>query len=124
MPAHLASASSLLLFNSTQNPYKKYSALDTMVGAAEEAQEDEDEGPTHAAPKSVMTGETYEGMAYQAQFNLACRRMPSERPFLTCIHIAPEMEAQLISKETVAHMVACLGLAAGRQQLRRWTLLT
>jgi len=39
-------------------------------------------------------------------------------------HIAPKMEAQLISKETVAHMVACLGLAAGRQQLRRWTLLT
>ena len=82
VPAHLASASSLLLFNSTQNPYKKYSALDTMVGAAEEAQEDEDEGPTHAAPKSVMTGETYEGMgssdiSYQpgkaplAQFNLA-----------------------------------------------------
>ena len=82
VPAHLASASSLLLFNSTQNPYKKYSALDTMVGDAAKEEVKEDEGPSAAAPTSVQTGEAYEGVgssdiSYQpgkaplAQFNLA-----------------------------------------------------
>eukprot|EP01043_Picozoa_sp_COSAG02_P072273 COSAG02_NODE_13551_length_1379_cov_29188.867969_2_plen_197_part_00 len=82
VPAHLASASSLLLFNSTQNPYRKYSALDTMVGVAAKEEEKEDEGPSAAAPKSVATGEAYEGVgssdiSYQpgkaplAKFNLA-----------------------------------------------------
>ena len=82
VPAHLVSASSLLLFNSTQNPYKKYSALDTMQGDAGKEEEKEDEGPSADAPKSVVTGEAYEGLgssdiSYQpgkaplAQFNLA-----------------------------------------------------
>lgn len=82
VPAHLASASSLLLFNSTQNPYRKYSALDTMAGVAAQEEVKEDEGPSAAAPKSVATGEAYEGVgssdiSYQpgkaplAKFNLA-----------------------------------------------------
>lgn len=83
MPESLASVSSLLLFNSTQNPYKKYSTLDTLVGTAGEPEpEVQEEDKPGGAPTSVAERFGYEGLgksdiSYQpgaaplTQFNLA-----------------------------------------------------
>ena len=83
LPANLASVSSLLLFNTSQNPYKKYTCLDTLIGADDAPEpEPQETGLPKGAPKSVATASGYEGLgksdiSYQPgatalpQFNLA-----------------------------------------------------
>eukprot|EP01052_Picozoa_sp_SAG31_P012629 SAG31_NODE_743_length_12418_cov_3.780908_5_plen_393_part_00 len=60
IPARVNSVGSILLFNSTINPYKSYAAIDNLDVAPELREEERDELPT--APKSVATAESYEGM--------------------------------------------------------------
>ena len=61
IPRHIASVSSLLLFNTSENPYKKYVLLDPLSGATtkiRQVEEQKDDLP--AAPDSILKGEMLE----------------------------------------------------------------
>lgn len=59
LPKHLPSVSSLLLFNTTENPYKKYVVLDPLSGAKTKTRDNiiEDESGLSEAPYSILQGE-------------------------------------------------------------------
>lgn len=58
LPRHLPSVSTLLLFNTSENPYKKYVVLDPLSGAKVKTRDNlvEEEGPAEA-PVTITQGE-------------------------------------------------------------------
>jgi len=56
LPENLPSVSSLLLFNTDENPYKVYHTLDNLLGTDREAREEEEKG-IFDAPKTIAEGE-------------------------------------------------------------------
>ena len=70
LPKNLQSVSSLLLFNTTENPYKKYVMLDPLAGAVTKTRaniEEEDES-IGEAPVSIMQGEELDRLMAQNYF--------------------------------------------------------
>lgn len=64
LPKNLHSISSLLLFNTTENPYKKYVMLDPLSGAVTKTRSNiEEEQSIGAAPISITQGEEIDRMA-------------------------------------------------------------
>ena len=59
LPRHLPSVSSLLLFNTTENPYKKYVVLDPLEGAKTKTRDKigEEENKLSEAPVTITKGE-------------------------------------------------------------------
>ena len=57
LPRHLPSVSSLLLFNTAENPYKKYVLLDPLEGAKTKTREVIQEEKISDAPLSITQGE-------------------------------------------------------------------
>ena len=59
LPRHLPSVSSLLLFNTAENPYKKYVVLDPLEGAKTKTRDKigEDENKLSEAPVTITKGE-------------------------------------------------------------------
>ena len=60
LPNNLKSVSSVLLFNSTVNPYKVYSKLDNLLGVDVEVREEEEDARKRklgAAPKTLVDGD-------------------------------------------------------------------
>ena len=59
LPKHLPSVSSLLLFNTSENPYKKYVLLDPLSGAMTKTRDNiiEEENQLTEAPFSIVQGE-------------------------------------------------------------------
>lgn len=70
LPRNLQSVSSLLLFNTTENPYKKYVMLDPLAGAVTKTRSniEEDEEDIGAAPISITQGEALDRMTAQNYF--------------------------------------------------------
>lgn len=70
LPKNLHSVSSLLLFNTTENPYKKYVMLDPLAGAVTKtrANIEEDEEDIGAAPISITQGEALDRLTAQNYF--------------------------------------------------------
>ena len=61
LPRHIESVSSLLLFNTAENPYKKYVILDPLSGAQTKTREAVDqENQLPDAPESILKGEMLE----------------------------------------------------------------
>ena len=61
VPRHIESVSSLLLFNTSENPYKKYVILDPLSGAQTKTREAVDqENQLPDAPESILKGEMLE----------------------------------------------------------------
>lgn len=61
LPRHIESVSSLLLFNTSENPYKKYVILDPLSGAQTKTREAVDqENQLPDAPESILKGEMLE----------------------------------------------------------------
>ena len=64
LPKNLHSVSSLLLFNSTENPYKKYVMLDPLAGAVTKTRSNiEEEENMAEAPLSITRGEEMDRLA-------------------------------------------------------------
>ncbi len=63
LPKHLPSVSSLLLFNTAENPYKKYVLLDPLSGATTKTRDTiiEDDSELAEAPYSITQGEELGG---------------------------------------------------------------
>eukprot|EP00297_Palpitomonas_bilix_P012895 CAMPEP_0113870996 /NCGR_PEP_ID=MMETSP0780_2-20120614/2393_1 /TAXON_ID=652834 /ORGANISM="Palpitomonas bilix" /LENGTH=304 /DNA_ID=CAMNT_0000856329 /DNA_START=50 /DNA_END=961 /DNA_ORIENTATION=- /assembly_acc=CAM_ASM_000599 len=57
LPENIGSVSDLLLFNSAENPYKKYISIDNLAGVDARAKEEEAEKGLAAAPLSVLEGD-------------------------------------------------------------------
>lgn len=55
-PSHVPSVANVLLFNSTENPYREYNTMDNLVGTVRAAEEEEEEGKLAAAPTSLVDG--------------------------------------------------------------------
>ena len=70
LPNNLQSVSSLLLFNTTENPYKKYVMLDPLAGAVTKTRSniEEDEEDIGAAPISITQGEEMDRVTAQNYF--------------------------------------------------------
>jgi len=70
LPKNLTSVSSLLLFNTTENPYKKYVMLDPLAGAVTKTRSniEEEEEDIGAAPISITQGEALDRMTAQNYF--------------------------------------------------------
>eukprot|EP00056_Hartaetosiga_gracilis_P020910 m.21864 g.21864 ORF g.21864 m.21864 type:complete len:501 (-) comp8770_c0_seq1:4294-5796(-) len=65
LPKHLSSVSSLLLFNTDENPYKKYVTIDPLQGAVTHIRKyvtEEEMNKLAAAPETILQGEMYEGV--------------------------------------------------------------
>ncbi|EGD73002.1 hypothetical protein PTSG_04711 [Salpingoeca rosetta] len=63
LPKNLTSVSSLLLFNTTENPYKKYVTVDPLHGAVTKTRADvEQQKLLAAAPETLLKGERYEAI--------------------------------------------------------------
>ena len=62
LPKNLPSISSLLLFNTTENPYKKYVLLDPLEGAKTKTRDNiiEEENQLSEAPATILRGEELE----------------------------------------------------------------
>lgn len=62
LPKNLPSVSSLLLFNTTENPYKKYIVRDSLEGAKTKTRANiaEEEEKLHEAPETITHGEQME----------------------------------------------------------------
>ena len=62
LPKNLPSVSSLLLFNTTENPYKKYVLRDPLEGAKTKTRDTvvEEESKLHEAPETIIHGEQLE----------------------------------------------------------------
>eukprot|EP00048_Salpingoeca_helianthica_P023862 m.27787 g.27787 ORF g.27787 m.27787 type:complete len:487 (-) comp9040_c0_seq1:105-1565(-) len=70
LPKQLPSVSSLLLFNTNDNPYKKYVTADPLLGAVARTRDavEEEQKKLAAAPQSILAGENYqhyEGEAFR-----------------------------------------------------------
>lgn len=70
LPKNLHSVSSLLLFNTTENPYKKYVMLDPLAGAVTKTRSnlEEEEEDIGAAPISITQGEALDRLSTQNYF--------------------------------------------------------
>ena len=95
LPANFPSVSSLLLFNTNQNPYKKYSAVDVLLGkVVEEKEADKFAAGLADAPNTIFGGEGYESAAqsdmsyHPAAPELKAFNMPSTLQGLTGAPIA------------------------------------
>eukprot|EP00051_Salpingoeca_urceolata_P032053 m.14101 g.14101 ORF g.14101 m.14101 type:complete len:503 (+) comp4728_c0_seq1:128-1636(+) len=61
LPANLPSVSGLLLFNTSENPYKKYVTIDPLRGAVVQTRDDVDnENSLTAAPETILAGDRYQ----------------------------------------------------------------
>eukprot|EP00854_Cymbomonas_tetramitiformis_P000559 gene559-954_t len=56
LPANITSVANLLLFNSTENPYKKYQSWDNLEGGEHAVAEEEEVEALPEAPQSVQEG--------------------------------------------------------------------
>lgn len=60
IPKNLSSVNNLLLFNTQENPYKKYVTIDPLLGAITKTRNVvEEETNMHAAPGTISSGERY-----------------------------------------------------------------
>lgn len=58
IPLHVRSAANILLFNSTENPYKQYNELDNLLqGQERERQQESSAAGLAAAPKTLIDGD-------------------------------------------------------------------
>ena len=96
LPRHLPSVSSLLLFNSSENPYRKYVLLDPLEGVkVKTRKKEEDTDEIHEAPSSILHGEQLErapqdSTIYQPVMpDLPELEVPMSLPFLS--HIADDI---------------------------------
>jgi WAS family protein 1 len=58
LPRHLPSVSSLLLFNTQENPYKKYVSFDNLAGKEPEKKKEAPKKELYEAPKTFIEGDT------------------------------------------------------------------
>eukprot|EP00039_Didymoeca_costata_P018699 m.334591 g.334591 ORF g.334591 m.334591 type:complete len:505 (-) comp17392_c0_seq1:151-1665(-) len=69
LPKNVGSVSNLLLFNTQENPYKKYVVIDPLLGAVTKTREDvEEQNKLASAPDTILAGEYYisqEGESYR-----------------------------------------------------------
>ena len=65
LPEHLPSASSVLLFNSTETPYKDYNVVDSLFDARSKGKKAEEEGKRQAAaaPTTMLNGDALTAVA-------------------------------------------------------------
>jgi len=63
LPRHLPSVSSLLLFNTQENPYKKYVSLDNLAGKEPEKKKEAPKKELYEAPKTFIEGDTLPAVA-------------------------------------------------------------
>lgn len=97
LPRHLPSVSSLLLFNTSENPYRKYVLLDPLSGVKVKTRkrEDETDDKITEAPSSILHGEEMEravkdSTIYQPVMpDLPELEVPMSLPFLA--HIADDI---------------------------------
>ena len=97
LPRHLPSVSSLLLFDTSENPYKKYVLLDPLSGAQIKIRDklEEKENELAEAPSSILHGEQLErgpqdSTIYQPVMpDLPELEVPVSLPFLA--HIADDI---------------------------------
>eukprot|EP00823_Brevimastigomonas_motovehiculus_P007198 TRINITY_DN619_c5_g1_i1.p1 TRINITY_DN619_c5_g1~~TRINITY_DN619_c5_g1_i1.p1 ORF type:complete len:562 (+),score=177.50 TRINITY_DN619_c5_g1_i1:102-1787(+) len=142
LPAQLPSISSVLLFNSDENPYKKYESLDNLEGVGGTDREKETKDKVLAeAPHSILTGielPTFSGLQYDFKPNLGTVptfQAPTNLPLsrladLTFgaggsnFHIAPSA-TPLASLPSAAELLALPGPAPSKttqpQQLSAFT---
>ena len=98
LPHHLPSVSSLLLFNTSENPYRKYVVLDPLLGANIKTRDKmiENESNLHEAPTSILHGEQLERgpkdstLYIPVMTELPELEVPVSLPFLS--HIADDVE--------------------------------
>eukprot|EP01147_Barroeca_monosierra_P001821 gene1821-4920_t len=85
LPKRISSVSSLLLFNTTENPYKRYASVDPLLGAVNKTRtETEQEKALADAPETLILGARYqvvEGENYR---------------YLPNLGVVPEIEAPSI----------------------------
>jgi WAS family protein 1 len=62
LPEHLPSVSSLLLFNTQENPYKKYVSLDNLIGREVHKREEQVKKGLGEAPKTFTEGDHLPGV--------------------------------------------------------------
>lgn len=97
LPRHLPSVSSLLLFNSSDNPYRKYVLIDPLQGVKVKTRkkDDDNDDKLHEAPSSILHGEELErapqdSTIYQPVMpDLPELEVPMSLPFLS--HIADDI---------------------------------
>ena len=77
MPQHLPSVSSLLLFNTNHNPYKKYQSLDNLESTNRKTREKEDKEVIADAPTTVKDGDS---MPLHSQESVAYRPVLGQVP--------------------------------------------
>ena len=77
LPAYLPSISSVLLFNSDENPYKQYSSVNNLEGVGGQDRQQEVVGPS-AAPKSIIEGADLPTFsAYQFEYKPVIGDLPT-----------------------------------------------
>ena len=77
LPSYLPSISSILLFNSDENPYKAYHSINNLEGTAGEDRKVEQAGPS-AAPRSIVEGADLPTFsAYQFEYRPLLGELPT-----------------------------------------------
>ena len=77
LPAYLPSISSVLLFNSDENPYKQYSSVNNLEGVGGQDRQQAAVGPS-AAPKSIVEGADLPTFsAYQFEYKPVIGDLPT-----------------------------------------------
>ena len=77
LPAYLPSISSVLLFNSDENPYKQYSSVNNLEGVGGQDRQQEVTGPS-AAPRSIVEGADLPTFsAYQFEYKPVIGDLPT-----------------------------------------------
>lgn len=98
LPRHLPSVTSLLLFNTSENPYRKYVLLDPLSGAKIKTRDTVtiEEDKMAAAPSSILHGERLETGPQESTLyrpnmpDLPELEVPASLPFLA--HVADDVE--------------------------------
>ena len=90
LPRHLPSLSSLLLFNSTENPYKKYVVLDPLEGAKTRTRKEviNNENDLSEAPVTILKGEQLDN---RTKDSLMYMPRMEELPQLDVPNILPDL---------------------------------
>lgn len=111
LPRHLPSVSSLLLFNTDENPYRKYVILDPLSGAKTKTRDKVMESQEiHEAPTSILQGEQLErgpkdtNLYVPIMGDLPELEVPLSLPFLS--HIADDVAFEADHGPSIAPSLA------------------
>ena len=111
LPRHLPSVSSLLLFNTDENPYRKYVILDPLSGAKTKTRDKVMEtNEIHEAPTSILKGEQLErgpkdtNLYVPIMGDLPELEVPTSLPFL--LHIADDVAFEADHGPSIAPSLA------------------